>query len=245
MYELQERRIADDDDLIPGKAVGELPFKVPRAKSYRIRCREVFERMGFSVSTNVELKGLKSTHKIELLARASAKSQEIECIVDCSHHNHYITDREVSELAVVVQDLGAVRGYLFSEIGFRSEAIRMALRRGVTLTSVSDFDTNAGETIAISRLGRLKRLIVGLQSGIHSEFSEFDGNILFAPAITHDARLTIFAKAIDDCLNGIFPCLCEMDDGRPRFAHCSEDVLQHGESIVRSIEQWKIIKGCR
>jgi hypothetical protein len=67
-------------------------------------------------------------------------------------------------LAAVVRDVGADRGFLLSEIGFQSGALRVAHNANITLTNVADLREAAHESLIQStgahihwRMTRVKR----------------------------------------------------------------------------------------
>lgn len=68
---------------------------------------------------------------------------ESHWIIECKAWKNNIPKEKVTALSAIVQDVGADRGFLLSEVGFQSGAIRAARSSNITLTSLEDLSFSA------------------------------------------------------------------------------------------------------
>ncbi len=66
-------------------------------------------------------------------------------VVECKNWKTSVPKEKVATLTAILQDVGADRGFLLSETGFQSGALRMAAKANITLTSLADLASTVGD----------------------------------------------------------------------------------------------------
>lgn len=110
------------------------------------------EQPQVTAETNVTIQGIRSTHDIDVLAKFTALGMPIEWIIECKLWKTKVPKEKVLALRQIVDDAGADRGLLISEVGFQSGAIEAAEKTNVELITFDDFKQRVRDDAAISRL---------------------------------------------------------------------------------------------
>lgn len=140
---------------------------MPKWQDYQERAAEFFRDLGMSADTDQSIKGVRGSHRVDVVARLDQAWGTQLWIVECKLWRRRVGKLHVAALADIVTDIGADRGFLLSESGFQSGAIRHARQRNVTLTSLEDLRENASEeideralSIARQRMERLRARLI-------------------------------------------------------------------------------------
>src|SRR5688572_30087925 len=100
-------------------------------KDYQEEAASFFRSIGLNASTDASVKGVRTSHNIDVLVKSVHAGFDITWIVECKHWKTRVSKLHVLALREIVQDIGADRGILLSEEGFQSGAVEAA-----TLTNV-------------------------------------------------------------------------------------------------------------
>ncbi|WP_214415485.1 restriction endonuclease [Sphaerisporangium fuscum] len=137
--------------------------RVAKWRDYEQQTALLLANLGFATEVQATLYGADDVpYKIDVTARRQLAGVSLLWIVECKLHNSSVTRDMVNTLKAKVDDLGADRGLLMSESGFQSGAVRYALRRNITLTSLGDLASNAGDDLADARLATCRSRILNL-----------------------------------------------------------------------------------
>jgi hypothetical protein len=77
------------------------------------------------------------------MRREALTVYQFNWVIECKAWKNNIPKEKVMALSAIVQDVGADRGFLLSEVGFQSGAIRAARTSNITLTSLEDLSFSA------------------------------------------------------------------------------------------------------
>lgn len=124
-------------------------------KKYQEEAASYFRSLGLDASTDVNIKGVRTSHDVDVLVRSHHVGFDITWIVECKHWKTAVSKLHVLALREIVADVGADRGILLSESGFQSGAVEAANLTNVQVTSISDMLKTAEESINAMRLREL------------------------------------------------------------------------------------------
>jgi hypothetical protein len=115
-------------------------------QKYQEDAAEFFKSLGLSTAVEDRVCGARGEHIIDVYVKGRLHGIAFSWIIECKAWQTNIPKEKVLILAEIVQDVGADRGFLLSEIGFQSGAILQAAKRNITLTSLQDLR----ETVKLS-----------------------------------------------------------------------------------------------
>jgi len=124
----------------------------PNWKDYQEEAASFFRSLGLIAETDVTLKGVRTSHDIDVVVKSSHVGFEVTWIVECKHWKTRVNKLHVLGLREIVADIGADRGILLSEAGFQSGAIEAATLTNVHVTSLADASISASNDIYSMRL---------------------------------------------------------------------------------------------
>ena len=124
-------------------------------KEYQEDTAIYFRSLGLDASTEVTLKGVRTTHDVDVLVKSYHIGFNITWIVECKNWKTKVSKLHVLALREIVSDVGADRGILLSEVGFQSGAKEAANLTNVIVTSINEMRENTSSSIYAMRLREL------------------------------------------------------------------------------------------
>lgn len=122
---------------------------------YQLEAAEFFQSLRLQAQTDVTIKGVRTTHQIDVLVKVQHAGFEATWIVECKHWQSRVSKAEVLALREIVADVGADRGILLCEAGFQSGAIEAAALTNVQPTSLANLRVTARSQILALQLREL------------------------------------------------------------------------------------------
>ncbi|SDW80113.1 restriction endonuclease [Nitrosomonas communis] len=95
-------------------------------KKYQEDAAGYFRSIGLNASTDATIKGVRTSHDVDVLVTSYYVGFEITWVVECKQWKTPVNKLHVLGLREIVSDVGADRGILLSESGFQSGAIEAA-----------------------------------------------------------------------------------------------------------------------
>lgn len=124
-------------------------------KRYQEDTAAFFRSLGLEASTDVTVKGVRTTHDVDVLVKSHHAGFDITWVVECKHWKSTVSKLHVLALREIVADVGADRGILLSETGFQSGAREAANLTNVQVTSISEMRETASGSIYAMRFHEL------------------------------------------------------------------------------------------
>ena len=119
-------------------------------QEYQDEAAEFFRSLGLEAHTNFTVKGVRTSHEIDVFVKSHHVGFDIAWIVECKFWKAKVSKLHVLALREIVSDIGADRGILLSENGAQSGAIEAATLTNVHVTSLASLQgTASGEIIAM------------------------------------------------------------------------------------------------
>lgn len=119
-------------------------------REYQEEAAAFFRSLGLDASTDVEVRGVRTVHAVDVVVRSHHAGFDVLWLVECKLWKTPISKLHVLALREIVSDTGADRGILLSESGFQSGALEAANLTNVRLTSLAGMQMSAsGDFIAM------------------------------------------------------------------------------------------------
>ena len=212
-------------------------------QEYQESTASFFQRLGFNAEVEARVDGVRGSHKIDVFVTGAVHSIAFRWVVECKHWKTNVPKEKLMALISIVQDVGADRGFLLSETGFQSGAIRAARNTNITLSSLDDLKIEAqatsirDETVQLlarrqevhERLWRLHKK----RGDYMSEFMKSMGEIAFVDLALDDGLAGNFPVAYTITRDGARPTAGDWDD----LVNKITDLLDGAESYAAEHEQ--------
>jgi hypothetical protein len=128
-------------------------------RQYQEDAASYFRSVGLDAQTDVELQGVRSTHRIDVVVRFRRAGIDQLWIVECKQHNRRVSKDRPLLLRQIVDDVGADRGILLAERGFQSGAYEVVRSTNTLVTSVAELrESAADEILDVALLGLSRRV---------------------------------------------------------------------------------------
>ena len=121
-------------------------------KDYQEEAAAFFRELGLDASTDVPVKGVRTTHNVDVLVKSHFVGFDITWIVECKLWSSKVSKVHIIALREIVKDVGADRGILLSESGFQSGAFEAAHLTDVQLTTLCHCRKTSSEDVLLMRL---------------------------------------------------------------------------------------------
>ncbi|HTR42380.1 MAG TPA: restriction endonuclease [Pseudomonadales bacterium] len=167
---------------------------------YQEKTALFFRSIGLNATTDVPVKGVRTSHNVDVLVKTIQAGFEATWIVECKHWKTRVSKLHVLALREIISDVGADRGILLSEEGFQSGAIEAAILTNVRLTSLAELRISAANDIYEARFYDLLNRIHDCNARYWA-ISKYD-------RIEHDLRPDIYENSysgarVIDLVNGL------------------------------------------
>ncbi len=209
-------------------------------KQYQEDAAECFRSLGLDVSTDETIRGVRTTHDIDVLVKSHHVGFDITWIVECKYWKTPVTKLHVLALREIVTDVGADRGILLSESGFQSGAEEAANLTNVRLTSLDEIRETARDSFNAIRLRELydrveicrerywnipkeERIEVGIRPDV--------GDYSYSGARAVDCCSELLARAF----RGIYPFQSDSIEALARFGE--DKSFESPEEIIGIVEE--------
>lgn len=104
-----------------------------------------FKSIGARAETNVSIQGVRTKHDIDILVRTKFLGQDMLWVVEAKKWKSKINKLQVLGLRTIINDIGADKGFIISEMGFQSGAIEAAFNSNIKLMSLNQLISETKE----------------------------------------------------------------------------------------------------
>ena len=177
---------------------------------YQEEVAAFFRALQLDAQTNVTVRGVRTTHDIDVLVKSHHVGFDITWLVECKHWKSRVSKLHVLALREIVADVGADRGILLSEAGFQSGAIEAATLPNVHATSLADVRKSASNDFMSLRLRELYDRVevckerywnISKQDRIEGGLRHEVGDVGYSGAQVVELATDLLSKAF----RGVFP----------------------------------------
>lgn len=204
-------------------------------KKYQEEAAGFFRSLGYVAEIEKKVKGVRGVHKVDVMVSGIIHGIEFSWVVECKNWKDNIPKEKVMALMSIVQDVGADKGFLLSEVGFQSGAIRASNNSNITLTSIADLSSDAKESLAELtaaklhlKISTLKRKLLELHRGSGKYYSEH---------VTAVGKLAVLEMALGDAVEGKFPTVYSLGDNIRLSANNWDEFLLASDKIISEAQE--------
>lgn len=215
-------------------------------KDYQEEAAAFFRSLGLAAETNVTVKGVRTSHDVDVLVKAQYVGFEVTWIVECKHWKSRVSKLHVLALREIVSDVGADRGILLSESGFQSGALEAATLTNVQVTSLAHLSVSSENDVFTMRLRDLHTRIEDcsdrywdipkderIKHRLRADVGEFD--------YSGDRKIELVRDLLSRAFRGSFPFQTEaweayIHDDIPTIYHSPQEVFSVTEPIVDELD---------
>jgi hypothetical protein len=170
-------------------------------QQYQTEAASLFRSLGLQARVEATTDGARGKHRVDVLVEGSIYGVPVRWVVECKDWQTKVPKEKALALLSIVQDVGADRGFLLSEVGFQPGAIATVQRTNVTLTSIAELreaasTASAEAAIAILR-SRLLRVQENLRDLIKAQW-QTRGQPEFRPYFVLTTLLAVFDEPLRD-----------------------------------------------
>lgn len=174
--------------------------------------KKYFESLGTQAETNVKLIGARGEHDIDILIRTKFLGRDVIWIIEAKKWKSNVPKEKVLALITIVQDIGADRGFIISEKGFQSGAIKVSENTNITLLTFNELKVETKRYINSEILKQYEERFHLLYSRYFSHSKEtrndydLKGSIFFVnPPFSGNTQLRYIEKVIETVKKRDYP----------------------------------------
>lgn len=125
---------------------------------------DYFNSIGAESKTNVTIKGVRTTHDIDILVQTKFLGQDLLWVIEAKKWKYKVNKLQVLGLRTIVDDIGADRGFIISEVGFQKGAIEASNNTNIKLKTFNELKTDTKDLVESEILKSYKKRISILEA---------------------------------------------------------------------------------
>jgi hypothetical protein len=197
--------------------------------------------LGLSAQVEHKVEGARGKHKLDIFVTGKVHGLDIRWVVECKCWSTNVPKEKALTLLSIVQDIGADKGILLSEVGFQSGAIKVVKETNVMLTSLADLRQNIKESFAESIFANLHWRITKLSHRLHELHRLEKDRYFFTRPIAEKSKLMFLEFAFKDALRGQYPVVYAIGEKDARFlAEDFDDLVKKSSELVLAAENLRM-----
>lgn len=108
---------------------------------------DYFESIGAFAETNVTIKGVRTSHDIDVLVKTKFLGEDLTWIIEAKKWKKRVNKLQVLGLRTIADDIGADRAFIISEAGFQRGAYEAAENTNVKLKTFDELKADTRELV--------------------------------------------------------------------------------------------------
>lgn len=210
----------------------------PAWKSYQQQSAEFFRSLGLTAKVEELVAGARGAHKIDVYVEGNFMGISFTWVVECKCWKANVSKEKVAALTAILQDIGADRGFLLSEKGFQSGALRLAEKSNITLTSLADLASTVGDRHITAQVASLHLRLHNITTKLRALKKALYENEFYPPIMEPLGKIVFLSMVIDDALKGELPTPYTPFGPGQKFAHTVEEALAAVDQLISEAEAW-------
>ncbi len=110
--------------------------------NFQEKIAEHLRSLGVQAVTNKTVKGVRTEHDIDIYATSKYLGTNIKWVIEAKYWNTKIPKEKVLALRSIVDDIGADKGFIISQVGFQSGAIEATENTNIQLYTFEELISN-------------------------------------------------------------------------------------------------------
>jgi Restriction endonuclease len=185
---------------------------------YEHEAAAFFRSLGLDASVKQTVQGARWKHEIDVWVTGTLGAFPVRWAVECKDWATNVPKEKVLALQAIVQDIGAERGWLISEIGFQGGAVHCAENTNITLTSLKCLREEATEYYRESQIKGLLFQVEALQWDLQNHIADKGAHadpkkgFWHPPSACYETigRLSMFEQVLKRGLHSDYPIVCDV-----------------------------------
>lgn len=180
-------------------------------QEYQEKIAKIFRSIGAEAITDYRINGARGKHAIDVWVSIKNFGVPVIWVCECKLWKNPIPKEKVLTLYEIMKDIGADRGFLFSESGFQSGAIRVTKNTNITLTSIDGLEEWIAEGLQELALINFLKLVNSIRRDLKKGWIDDLKNLRFIKdieldtCVLIDGNLMYMALEIQKALNNNWP----------------------------------------
>ena len=212
--------------------------KVSAWENYQLKAAEFFRSLGLTATVEKTVTGARGVHRIDVYVEGVSLGISFVWAVECKNWKTNVPKEKVAALTNVLQDVGADRGFLLSETGFQSGALRMAEKSNITLTSLADLASTVGDRHITAQVASLHLRLHNVTTKLRALKKARYDDEFYPPTMEPLGKIAFLDMVIDDALRGELPTPYTPFGPDQKFAHSVEEMLAAVDRLISEAEAW-------
>jgi len=201
-------------------------------KEYQEEAAGFFRKLGLNAIEEAHVEGVRGKHDIDVLVEGNYHGIDFKWVVECKAWKSNIPKEKAMALLSIVQDIGADRGFLLSETGFQSGAIRAVTGSNITLTSLADLREVVKEDLVEAsimklswRADRAMEKLKRLHKATEDYFSQYSDQM---------GKLFMLSLVFEDALEGKYPSIYKIEY---KGQECIRHKVHSFDELIEKVNQ--------
>lgn len=207
-------------------------MKIPKWKAYQNQVGEFFKKLGLQSFVEHKVEGVRGRHSVDIYVEGNIHGIYFMWIIECKAWNSNVPKEKVLALQSIITDVGADRGFLLSEKGFQSGALRIAEKANITLTSLYDLSQTIQTDSLIGRISwRVEKAMLRLRNLKREKFNDH----YFPPMTDVMGDLFILQHILGEALDNEYPIQYRPGhilNSLEEFVKYADEILLRAESVT-------------
>lgn len=218
-------------------------------EEYQEETRRFFSSLGLDAQANHAVQGVRAIHAADVYVTFFRFGIQHRWIVECKCWKRSISKDKVLTLQSIVLDTGVDKGFLLSEEGFQSGALKAAVATNITLTSLVALKAKAEDELRDitleGRLSTVESLFVELRGMTwrkrYRQGSRDGGLVCYAPPGYFEivGRLSVIEQSLKSARRGEWPVGLDLDaeDGQ-RTTCVLPELLNYADALFVRVKRY-------
>lgn len=220
-------------------------------QEYQKVVAKLFRKLGCLAIVNATVKGARAKHKIDAWVTFKKFGITNRWVVECKKWRTRVSKEKILALKSIIEDIGADRGLLITEIGFQKGAVKAAKNTNITLTKLVDLEKHIQGDIYSLAINKLDKKIIQLQdrifnlrdyaqTGPDSFMSSPKPSLNGNEQISMGGQVAILEMRFKDFKKRNFPIIIDYGNGGEKIfiAKNCKDFLQISSIIIKKVDKW-------
>lgn len=182
-------------------------------RNYQEKVAQAFRDLGATVETESTATGARGFHKIDVLIDLTVYGIKLKWVCECKLWNRPIQKHSILTFHSIVNDIGADKGFFFSESGFQAGAVKVTDNTNIVLCSIDELKDLVREemtkSVLVSSLNKINRFRKEIKPAWISDthLPRFHEKINFDQCVHLDGTLLFLSLDVQKSLNSEYPVI--------------------------------------
>lgn len=206
-------------------------------KTYQRQAAQFFTEIGLNAVEEKQVQGIRGKHKVDVFITGRIHGLDIKWVIECKQWSSNVPKEKVLALLSIVQDIGADKGILLSEIGFQSGAIKVTRNTNILLTSLADLKEEIKETFTETIISTLHWRLTKVSKKLSDLHRLEKDDYFITPALKEKTKIFFLDTAFEDALAGEYPNVYTIGPNDTRLvANNFDELVREATKLIADAE---------